>query len=92
MKDVDRIREEKNIPALNYQQYEKVEYDSLRTVYTADTPNITPVMSAYQIGLEKMRYLDKVLCMNVKLEAKLLIAAGHQPNFTGSELKKHTDN
>ena len=40
MKDVDRIREEKNIPALDYQQYETVKYNPLRPVYTADTPNI----------------------------------------------------
>ena len=49
---VDRIREEKHMPALDYQQYETVEYDSSRPAYTADTPNITPDISAYQIVLE----------------------------------------
>ena len=89
MKDVGRIREEKDMPALDYyQQYETVEYDSLRPVYTANKPNITPGMSTYQIGLEEMRYLDEVECMKVELEANLLITVDQQPYFTSSESKK----
>ena len=84
---VDRIREEKHMLALDYQQYETVEYDCLRPVYISGTPNITPCMSVHQIGLEEMRYLEEVECKKVELEAKLLITADQQPNLTGSELK-----
>ena len=65
MKDLERIRGETDILALAYQQYETVEYDYLIPVYTADTPNITTGMSAHQIGLEEMRYLYEVECMQV---------------------------
>ena len=47
----------------------------MRSVYTANTPDITPGMLAYQIGLEEMRYLDEVEYTKVELEPKLLITA-----------------